>query len=394
MNEIKLKYGCNPNQKIARVYMNDGGELPFTVLNGRAGYINLMDALNAWQLVKELKIATNMPAATSFKHVSPTSAAIGRVLPEKLKKACFVDDVKDLDKSPLACAYARARGTDRLCSFGDFVALSDECDELTAKLLAREVSDGVIAPAYSEKAMEILRKKKNGNYVIIKIDENYEPKEQEKREIFGITLEQSHNNLQIRREDLKNIVSENKDLPDDVIEDMIVGMITLKYTQSNSVLLAEDGQCTGIGAGQQSRVHCTRLASGKADTWHLRQCDKVLELPWKEGIKRAERDNAIDAYINECEIDVCEDGVWENYFTSKPMPLTDEYKREYLKSLSGGVIASDAFFPFGDSVERAYKSGVSYVVEPGGSIRDDDVLRVVNKYKMTMVFTGIRLFHH
>ena len=394
MKELKLKYGCNPNQKIAKVYMNDGRDLPFTVINGRPGYINLMDALNAWQLVKELKKATGIPAATSFKHVSPTSSALGKILPEKMKKAYFVDDIEDLDSSPQACAYARARGTDRLCSFGDFVALSDECDEITAKILAREVSDGIIAPSYSDKAIDILSKKKGGKYVVLKIDENYEPEEQERRQIFGVTLEQSHNSLEIRRDDLTNIVSDKKELPDNIIDDMLLAMITLKYTQSNSVLLALDGQCTGIGAGQQSRVHCTRLACGKSDTWHLRQCDKVLMLPWKEGIKRAERDNAIDAYINECEMDVCEDGVWENYFTSKPEPLTSEYKSEYLSSLSGGVIASDAFFPFGDSVERAHKSGVSYVVEPGGSIRDDDVLRVVNKYGMTMVFTGIRLFHH
>lgn len=394
MKELQLKYGCNPNQKIARVYMSGDRDLPFEVASGRPGYINLMDALNAWQLVRELKIATGLPAATSFKHVSPTSAALGKILPEKLKRASFVDDVEGLDDSLLACAYARARGTDRLCSFGDFVALSDECDEVTAKLLAREVSDGVIAPGYSSGALEILRKKKNGNYVVLKMDADYLPEEQEVRQIFGITLEQSHNSLQITKDDLTNIVSENKELPENVINDMLLGMITLKYTQSNSVLLAEDGQCTGVGAGQQSRVHCTRLAAGKADTWHLRQSDKVLSLPWKEGLKRAERDNAIDAYINECEMDVCEDGVWENYFTEKPQPFTDEEKRAYLDSLSGGVIASDAFFPFGDSVERAYKSGVSYVVEPGGSIRDDDVLRVVNKYGMTMVFTGIRLFHH
>lgn len=394
MKELELKYGCNPNQKIARVYMNGEQDLPFEVVNGRPGYINLMDALNAWQLVRELKIATGLSAATSFKHVSPTSAALGKILPDRLKKASFVDDIEGLDDSLLACAYARARGTDRLCSFGDFVALSDECDELTAKLLSREVSDGVIAPGYSEEALEILRKKKNGNYVVLKMDESYIPEEQETRQIFGITLEQSHNSLQITKDDLTNIVSDNKELPEDVVNDMLLGMITLKYTQSNSVLLAEDGQCTGVGAGQQSRVHCTRLAAGKADTWHLRQSDKVLNLPWKEGLKRAERDNAIDAYINECEMDVCEDGVWENYFTEKPVPFTDAEKRAYLGSLSGGVIASDAFFPFGDSVERAHKSGVSYVVEPGGSIRDDDVLRVVNKYGMTMVFTGIRLFHH
>lgn len=394
MNRIKLKYGCNPNQKEAAIYMEDGGDLPVEILNGRPGYINFLDALNSWQLVKELKSATGLPSAASFKHVSPTSAAVGTVMPDKLKRACFVDDIEGLDKSLLACAYARARGTDRLCSFGDFVALSDICDAVTAKLIKREVSDGVIAPGYSDEAVRILAGKKNGNYLILQISEDYVPVETEKRQVFGVTLEQSHNNVKIDASVLENIVSENKDLPESAKTDMLVGMITLKYTQSNSVLFAEDGQCTGVGAGQQSRVHCTRLAAAKADTWHLRQSEKVLNLPWKENLKRADRDNAIDAYINECEMDVCEEGIWEKYFSRRPEPFTNDEKRRYLDSLSGGTLASDAFFPFGDSIERAASSGVSYVIQPGGSIRDDQVIDTVNRYGMTMVCNGIRLFHH
>ena len=394
MNELTLKYGCNPNQKTAKIYMADGSELPIKIHNGRPGYINFLDAFNAWQLVKELKAATGMAAATSFKHVSPTSAAIGRPLTDKMKKAYFVDDIKGLDDSQIACAYARARGTDRLCSFGDFLALSDVCDEVTARIIKREVSDGVIAPGYTPEALEILSKKKNGNYNVIEIDPEYEPAAQESRQVFGVTFEQTHNNIVIDKSLMENIVTENKDLPEDKKEDFVLAMIALKYTQSNSVCFAMDGQCIGIGAGQQSRIHCTRLAGSKADTWYLRMHDKVLNLPFKEKLPRAVRDNAIDGYINEYEEDVCAEGNWQKYFSERPEPLTAEEKREYLDAQIGAVLASDAFFPFGDSIERAQQSGVSYVVEPGGSVRDEDVIEAANRYGMVMVFNGVRLFHH
>ena len=394
MKEFELKYGCNPNQKPSKIYMAGGGELPIEILNGRPGYINFRDAFNAWQLVKELKAATGMAAATSFKHVSPTSAAIGRPLTDKMKKAYFVDDIKGLDDSQIACAYARARGTDRLCSFGDFLALSDVCDEVTARIIKREVSDGVIAPGYTPEALEILSKKKNGNYNVIEIDPEYEPAAQESRQVFGVTFEQTHNNIVIDKSLMENIVTENKDLPEDKKEDLVLAMIALKYTQSNSVCFAMDGQCIGIGAGQQSRIHCTRLAGSKADTWYLRMHDKVLNLPFKEKLPRAVRDNAIDGYINEYEEDVCAEGNWQKYFSERPEPLTAEEKREYLDAQIGAVLASDAFFPFGDSIERAQQSGVSYVVEPGGSVRDEDVIEAANRYGMVMVFNGVRLFHH
>ena len=394
MNELTLKYGCNPNQKTAKIYMADGSELPIKIHNGRPGYINFLDAFNAWQLVKELKAATGMAAATSFKHVSPTSAAIGRPLTDKMKKAYFVDDIKGLDDSQIACAYARARGTDRLCSFGDFLALSDVCDEVTARIIKREVSDGVIAPGYTPEALEILSKKKNGNYNVIEIDPEYEPAAQESRQVFGVTFEQTHNNIVIDKSLMENIVTENKDLPEDKKEDLVLAMIALKYTQSNSVCFAMDGQCIGIGAGQQSRIHCTRLAGSKADTWYLRMHDKVLNLPFKEKLPRAVRDNAIDGYINEYEEDVCAEGNWQKYFSERPEPLTAEEKREYLDAQTCAVLASDAFFPFGDSIERAQQSGVSYVVEPGGSVRDEDVIEAANRYGMVMVFNGVRLFHH
>ena len=394
MNELTLKYGCNPNQKTAKIYMADGSELPIKILNGRPGYINFLDAFNAWQLVKELKAATGMAAATSFKHVSPTSAAIGRPLTDKMKKAYFVDDIKGLDDSPIACAYARARGTDRLCSFGDFLALSDVCDEVTARIIKREVSDGVIAPGYTPEALEILSKKKNGNYNVIEIDPEYEPAAQESRQVFGVTFEQTHNNIVIDKSLMENIVTENKDLPEDKKEDLVLAMIALKYTQSNSVCFAMDGQCIGIGAGQQSRIHCTRLAGTKADTWYLRMHDKLLNLPFKEKLPRAVRDNAIDGYINEYEEDVCAEGNWQKYFSERPEPLTAEEKREYLDAQTGAVLASDAFFPFGDSIERAQQTAVSYVVEPGGSVRDEDVIEAANRYGMVMVFNGVRLFHH
>ncbi|MBQ6495907.1 MAG: phosphoribosylaminoimidazolecarboxamide formyltransferase [Firmicutes bacterium] len=394
MNELKLKYGCNPNQAQARIYMEDGSELPIKILGGRPGYINFLDAFNSWQLVRELKEATGLPAATSFKHVSPTSAAVGKVLPENMKKAYFVDDIKGLDDSLIACAYARARGTDRLCSFGDFIALSDTCDEVTARIIKREVSDGVIAPGYTDEALELLRGKKKGNYNIIEIDPDYRAPEIERRQVFGVTFEQSHNEMKIDKSLTENIVTANKDLPESAKMDMIIAMIALKYTQSNSVCFAEDGQCIGIGAGQQSRIHCTRLAAGKADTWHLRQHEKVLNLPFKKGIARAVRDNAIDGYINEYEEDVCAEGNWQKYFSEQPEPLTKEEKTAYLSSLKGGVLASDAFFPFSDSIERARMSGADYVVQPGGSVRDDEVISGCDKYGMVMVCNGVRLFHH
>lgn len=394
MNQLELKYGCNPNQKPSCIYMADGSDLPITVLNGRPGYINFLDAFNAWQLVKELKEATGLCAATSFKHVSPTSAAVGKKLPAELKKACFVEDVEGLDENPLACAYTRARGADRLCSFGDWVALSDVCDELTAALIAREVSDGVIAPGYTEKALEILKTKRKGSYNVVQIDPNYVPEEQEIKQVFGITFQQGRNNFKIGTHLLENIVTANKDLPQDAKVDLIISLITLKYTQSNSVCFAYDGQAIGVGAGQQSRVHCTRLAGSKADTWFLRQHPKTLALPFREDLGRPGRDNVIDGYINGNEEDVCAEGIWQNYFTCRPEPLTDAEKRAFLDSKSGVSLGSDAFFPFADSIKRAAASGVSYVAEPGGSIRDDLVIAQCDEKKMVMAFTGMRLFHH
>ncbi len=394
MKTFELKYGCNPNQKPASIYMHDGSDLPIEILCGRPGYINFLDAFNSWQLVKELKEALGLPAVTSFKHVSPTSAAVGTPLSDKLKKACFVDDIEGLDDSPLACAYARARGADRLCSFGDWVALSDVCDVTTAKMIAREVSDGIIAPGYEPEALEILKGKRGGNYNIVKIDPNYVPDLQEKKQVFGITFEQGRNNFKIDRELLSNIVTENKALSDEAARDLIISLITLKYTQSNSVCYAVDGQAIGVGAGQQSRIHCTRLAGTKADTWFLRQHDKVLNLPFRADLKRADRDNVIDGYINKNEEDVCADGIWQKYFTEQPAPLTAEEIRAYLDTITGVALGSDAFFPFSDSIERAKKSGVSYVAEPGGSIRDDAVIEACDKYGMIMAFTGMRLFHH
>ncbi len=394
MKEFELKYGCNPNQKPAKIFMHDGSELPIEILSGRPGFINFLDAFNSWQLVKELKEALGLPAVTSFKHVSPTSAAVGTILPEKLKKACFVDDIEDLDKSPLACAYARARGTDRMCSFGDWVALSDVCDVTTAKLIKREVSDGIIAPGYEPEALEILKTKRNGNYNIVKIDPNYVPAPIEHKQVYGITFEQGRNNFEINEALLSNLVTENKELPDSAKRDLIISLITLKYTQSNSVCFAVDGQAIGVGAGQQSRVHCTRLAGGKADTWFLRQHDKVLGLPFKDTLGRPDRDNVIDGYINQNEEDVCADGNWQKYFTTQPEHFTKEEQREYLDTISGVALGSDAFFPFDDNIERAHKSGVSYIAEPGGSIRDDVVINCCNKYGIAMAFTGMRLFHH
>ena len=394
MKEFELKYGCNPNQKPAKIYMNDGSDLPVEILNGRPGYINFLDAFNSWQLVKELKEALSLPSAASFKHVSPTSAAVGNKLSDKLKKACFVDDVEGLDNSPLACAYARARGTDRLCSFGDWVALSDICDVTTAKLLHREVSDGVIAPGYTDEALEILKTKRKGNYNIVKIDPDYVPAEKETKQVFGITFEQGRNNFKINKELFNDIVTKNKELSADALRDLIIALITLKYTQSNSVCYAVDGQAIGVGAGQQSRIHCTRLAGTKADTWFLRQADKVLSLPFRSDIKRPIRDNVIDGYINKNEEDVCADGIWENYFTSKPEPFTAKEQEEYLATIDNVALGSDAFFPFSDNIERARKSGVKYVAEPGGSIRDDSVIECCDKYDMVMAFTKMRLFHH
>ena len=394
MKEFQLKYGCNPNQKPARIFMKDGSDLPLAILNGRPGYINFLDALNAWQLVKEIKEALGMAAATSFKHVSPTSAAVGIQLSPALKKACFVDDIEGLDQSPLACAYARARGTDRMSSFGDFIALSDVCDVTTAQIIKREVSDGVIAPGYEPEALEILKSKKKGNYNIIQIDPAYAPEEIEQKQVYGVVFEQGRNHCRIDASLLENLVTEKKDMPDSAKRDLIIALITLKYTQSNSVCFAVDGQAIGVGAGQQSRIHCTRLAAGKADTWHLRQHPKVLGLPFREDLPRQTRDNVIDGYINKNEEDVCAEGIWENYFTEKPEPLTEAEIKEYLSSISGVALGSDAFFPFSDNIERARRSGVSYVAQPGGSIRDDDVIRCCDRYGMAMAFTGMRLFHH
>ena len=394
MKEFELKYGCNPNQKPARIYMQDGSDLPLRILSGRPGYINFLDALNSWQLVKELKEALGMVAVTSFKHVSPTSAAVGLPLPEKLKRACFVDDVPGLDDSPLASAYARARGTDRMCSFGDWVALSDVCDATTARLIKREVSDGVIAPGYTPEALEILKMKRKGNYNIVEIDPAYVPQVQERKQVFGITFEQGRNNFRIDRSLLSNLVSANKDLPESAARDLVISLITLKYTQSNSVCYAVDGQAIGVGAGQQSRIHCTRLAGSKADTWFLRQADKVLELPFRKDLGRPDRDNVIDGYINQNEEDVTAEGVWQNYFTARPEPFTREEQRSYLDQVDGVSLGSDAFFPFSDNIERARRSGVRYVAEPGGSIRDDAVIDCCDKYNMVLAFTGMRLFHH
>ena len=393
MKELELKYGCNPNQKPARIYM-EKGELPIEVLSGKPGYINFLDAFNAWQLVKELKQASGLPAATSFKHVSPTSAAVGLPLSPALKKACFVDDVEGLEDSALACAYARARGSDRMCSFGDFIALSDVCDEKTALLIKREVSDGVIAPGYTPEALEILKSKRKGNYNIVKIDPAYTPEPVERKQVFGITFEQKRNDFEINKELLENIVTENQSLPESAKRDLMVSLITLKYTQSNSVCFAYDGQAIGIGAGQQSRIHCTRLAGGKADTWFLRQHEKVLNLPFLPTLSRPDRDNVVDGYINKNEEDVTAEGNWQKYFLSRPEPLTAEEARAYLDTISGVSLGSDAFFPFGDNIERAYRSGVSYIAEPGGSIRDNLVIDTCNKYGIVMAFTGMRLFHH
>ena len=394
MKEFELKYGCNPNQKPSKILMHDGSDLPIEILNGRPGYINFLDAFNSWQLVKEIKEQLSLPCVASFKHVSPTSAAVGLRLSEKLKKACFVDDIEGLDDSPLACAYARARGTDRMCSFGDWVALSDVCDKTTALLIQREVSDGVIAPGYDDDALEILKSKRKGGYNIVKIDPGYVPAPVERKQVFGVTFEQGRNNFEINRELLSDIVTENKDLPESAVRDLIIALITLKYTQSNSVCFAYDGQAIGVGAGQQSRIHCTRLAGSKADTWFLRQSDKVLNLPFRDDIRRPDRDNVIDGYINQNEEDVCADGIWQKYFKTQPEPFTKEEQRAYLDTVDGVSLGSDAFFPFSDNIERAYRSGVKYIAEPGGSIRDDAVIECCDKRGMVMAFTKMRLFHH
>lgn len=391
-NEMLLKYGCNPNQKPSRVFMEDGKDLPIKVLNGKPGYINLLDAFNGWQLVRELKKATGMCAATSFKHVSPAGAAIGKPLSEVEKKIYFVDDLGEL--TPLASAYARARGADRMSSYGDFIALSDECDACTAKMIQREVSDGIIAPGYTDEALEILKSKRKGTYNIIKIDENYVPAPIERKQVFGVTFEQGRNELKIDNDMLTNIVTDNKEIPEDKKTDLVISLITLKYTQSNSVCYVKDGQAIGIGAGQQSRIHCTRLAGNKADIWWLRQHPKVLGLQFVDNIRRPDRDNAIDVYISDEHDDVLAEGVWQNTFKVKPEVLTEAEKKEWLAKNTGVCLGSDAFFPFGDNIERAKKSGVAYIAEPGGSIRDDHVIMTCNKYNMAMAFTGIRLFHH
>jgi len=394
MKDFELKYGCNPNQKPAKIYMEDGSELPLEILNGRPGYINFLDAFNSWQLVKEVKEATGIVCATSFKHVSPTSAALGLPLSDALKKATFVDDIEGLDESPLACAYARARGTDRMSSFGDWIALSDCCDETTARLIKREVSDGVIAPDYTPEALEILKSKRNGNYNIIKIDPDFVPEVQEKKQVYGITFEQGRNNFKIDRDLLKEIVTDNKEMPEEAVLNLIVALITLKYTQSNSVCFAADGQAIGVGAGQQSRIHCTRLAGNKADLWHLRQHEMVLGLPFLETVSRPDRDNAIDIYLSDDYEDILAEGEWQKLFSEKPQAFTREAKKAYLASIKGVALASDAFFPFGDNIERAAKSGVSFIAQPGGSVRDDNVIETCNKFGMVMAFTGMRLFHH
>lgn len=394
MTEFELKYGCNPNQKPARIYMADGSALPIEILNGRPGYINLLDAFNSWQLVRELSEATNMCSATSFKHVSPTSAAVGSIMSTELKRACFVDDIPGLDDSPLACAYARARGTDRMSSFGDWIALSEKCDLVTAGIIKREVSDGVIAPDYEPEALELLKSKKKGAYNIIKIDPAYVPEKQEIKQVFGVSFEQGRNNFKINAELLKNIVTENKNLPESAVRDLIISLITLKYTQSNSVCFAADGQAIGVGAGQQSRIHCTRLAGSKADNWHLRQSPWVLDLPFIDELPRAVRDNTIDVYLSEEDDDVRGDDVWRRFFKEQPRKLSYEEKREYLAKIEGVSLGSDAFFPFSDNIIRARRSGVSYVAQPGGSVRDDDVIAECNANSMVMAFTGMRLFHH
>ena len=394
MKEFELKYGCNPNQKPAKIFMHDSSELPIEILSGRPGYINFLDAFNSWQLVSELKAALGMPCATSFKHVSPTSAAVGLPLSTELKKACFVDDIEGLDESPLACAYARARGTDRMSSFGDWIALSDVCDVTTALLIKREVSDGVIAPGYEPEALEILRSKRKGNYNIVKIDPNYVPDAVEHKQIFGITFEQGRNSLKIDEEMLNNIVTENKEFPESAKRDLIIALITLKYTQSNSVCYAVDGQAIGVGAGQQSRIHCTRLAGQKADNWFLRQHPQVLNLPFLDTVGRPDRDNCIDVYISADSDDVLRDGAWQKFFSEKPAEFTAQQKREYLDSITGVALGSDAFFPFDDNIVRAKRSGVSYIAQPGGSIRDDIVIKACDDFGMVMAFTGIRLFHH
>ena len=393
MKELALKYGCNPNQKPSRVYMEEG-ELPIEVLNGRPGYINLLDAFNSWQLVKELKAATGMPSAASFKHVSPAGAAVGAPLSDTLKKIYFVDDVK-IPLTPIATAYARARGADRMSAFGDFIALSDTCDEATATLIKREVSDGIIAPDYTPEALEILRAKRNGTYCVIKMDPNYTPAPIERKQVFGITFEQGRNEIDLTGDNLfENIPTDNKDIPADAKRDLKIALITLKYTQSNSVCYVKDGQAIGIGAGQQSRIHCTRLAGNKADIWWLRQCPKVLALPFKSDIRRADRDNTIDVYIGDEYEDVLREGTWQNFFTEKPEPLTMEEKKAWLAQNTNVCLGSDAFFPFGDNIERAHKSGVQYIAQAGGSVRDDNVIETCNKYGIAMAFTGIRLFHH
>ncbi len=392
MKELELKYGCNPNQKPSRIFMRDDKDLPIEVLNGKPGYINFLDAFNSWQLVKELKAATGLPAAASFKHVSPAGAAVATELSDTLKKIYFVDD---LELSPIAAAYAKARGADRMSSYGDWAALSDICDKETALLLKREVSDGIIAPGYTDEALEILKTKRKGTYNIVKIDPDYVPAPQEYKDVFGVTFQQGRNELKIDNDFLtQNIITENKELPEDAKRDLLISLITLKYTQSNSVCYCKDGQAIGVGAGQQSRIHCTRLAGNKADVWYLRQHPKCLNLPFKADIRRPDRDNTIDVYISDDYEDVLADGVWEMFFTEKPQPLTREEKKEWLKTFTGVSLGSDAFFPFGDNIERAKRSGVQYIAEPGGSIRDDNVIETCNKYNMTMCFTGIRLFHH
>ena len=390
-NELMLKYGCNPNQKPSRIFMKEGGELPITVLNGKPGFINFLDAFNSWQLVCELKAATGLPSAASFKHVSPAGAAVGLPLSDTLKKIYFVDD---LELSPLANAYARARGADRMSSYGDWIALSEPCDVPTAKLIAREVSDGVIAPGYEPEALQVLKGKRKGNYNIVQIDPAYRPAPVEHKDVFGVTFEQGRNELKIDESLLENVVTENQTLPAEAKRDLLISLITLKYTQSNSVCYAKDGQAIGVGAGQQSRVHCTRLAGNKAENWYLRQHPKVLALPFVENIRRPDRDNTIDVYISDDYMDVLADGVWEQFFTVKPEPLTREERQAWLKTLDGVSLGSDAFFPFGDNIERAHRSGVQYIAQPGGSIRDDHVIDTCNRFQMAMAFTGIRLFHH
>ncbi len=394
MKEFELKYGCNPNQKPARIYMSDNSDLPIEILSGKPGYINFLDAFNSFQLVKELKAATGMCCATSFKHVSPTSAAVGAPLSRELKKACFVDDIEGLDDSPLACAYAKARGTDRMSSFGDWIALSDKCDVTTAKLIKREVSDGIIAPGYDDEALEILKSKRKGAYNIVKIDENYAPAEKETKQVYGVTFEQGRNNFKIDESLLNNIVTKNKNIPEKAKVDLIISLITLKYTQSNSVCYAFNGQAIGVGAGQQSRIHCTRLAGNKADAWFLRQHEKTLSLPFKDDIGRPDRDNCIDVYVSDAPEDATADGVWQKFFKKKPPEFTKEEKRAYLDGIAGVSLGSDAFFPFGDNIERAKKSGVTYIAEPGGSIRDDQVIEKCDELGIAMCFTGMRLFHH